>query len=40
MRMWRIVLKGRTVGYDSNYEDAVRIARLIGATVEPEEHKR
>jgi len=35
MKRWAIVKDGVILGYDSNEEDAQRLARLLGATVKP-----
>jgi len=34
---WKIVKDGRVLGYDNNYNEALKAARVIGATVQPAE---
>jgi len=32
---WKIVKNGKVLGYDNDYKEALRVARIIGAGVEP-----
>ena len=37
---WKVVKNGKVLGFDDSYEDAIRVAKIIGAKVVPAEKLR